>query len=233
MTNYPKLSPRLTALCEAVRPGARLLDVGSDHAYLPVYAVLAGRASAALASDIAAGPVARAKEHIAAYGADRAVKTMQTPGLTGTEDFGATDIVIAGMGGEMIASILAQCAYIRDSRILLILQPMTKAAALRAFLAENGFDVSREMLIEEDRRIYEAFTANYTGRPYPLTPAEAEVGRLSGHAGLPLLERQVKKKIARYEKALRGKREGARDCRGEEELLAALKDLRETLQGKG
>lgn len=219
----PKLSPRLEALCAMIRPGARLLDVGSDHAYLPVRAVLDGRAEKALATDIAAGPVARAKRHIEEYAVSDRVGVLRTPGLENTAFFGATDIVIAGMGGELIASIMEDCDYLRDAGVRLILQPMTKGAALRAYLAGKGFAIDGEAQIEEDERIYEALFAHWTGVPYTLTRAECEIGPILLRQGGETLRRRLARKCALLEKAIAGMKRGSLDCRDEEELLRDLR----------
>ena len=228
----PKLSPRLGALLQLIRPGARLLDVGSDHAYLPVAAVAAGVAKAALASDIASGPIERARAHVAEYGLEDRVETMRTPGLEGTGDFHATDVVIAGMGGEMIASILEACRYIRDPRIRLILQPMTKSEKLREYLSHSGFEIDGETVIEEGRRIYEAMTAHYTGIPYLLSPLEAQIGRRDPGSDGEKTKKLLEKKIARQRKAAQGKRADDPEKEKEVRLLTELTSALEALELK-
>ena len=98
---------RLRAAAGFVRQGARLADIGTDHAYLPVSLLRGGRIPFAVASDISAGPLAHARETaaFAGIGEDRLALVL-TPGLRGIEAYRPTDITICGMGGEMIVGIL-------------------------------------------------------------------------------------------------------------------------------
>ena len=82
-------------------------DVGTDHAYLPIYLVSAGVAHRAVASDINQGPLSRAEANIQRFSLSSQISTRLTPGLAGIAEFAPTDILICGMGGELIASILA------------------------------------------------------------------------------------------------------------------------------
>ena len=223
--NEIKLSPRLLAAAEMVRPSARLIDVGTDHAYLPVYLVKKGAVSAALASDIAQGPIGRANAHICAQGVENAVKTALTPGLSGAEAFAPTDIVIAGMGGEMIASILEDAPFVRDPALSLVLQPMTKQEVLRAYLAKNGFEISEERAVLEDRRVYQVLCCAYTGKPYALTPLEEHIGPLLLKKGGKEVDLLLEKTRQRLKKSLTGKKSAGKTDENEEKLLLEIEEL--------
>ena len=224
----PKLSARLAAAAAFVRPGARLIDVGTDHAYLPVFLASQGKVSEALASDIAAGPVLRAEKHIKEYGQEEKVRTLRTPGLRGTADFCPTDIVIAGMGGELISSILADEPAVKNRGLRLILQPMTKQSVLRAFLAGNGFEIEDETLVCEDGRVYQVICASFSGEAYTLTPLEKEIGPVNLAGGGEALRRLLTLKEKQLAKAIEGMKKGktgeeARDAQALfEELRAYL-----------
>ena len=163
--NLPNLDARLLAVAEYVRRGAYVCDVGTDHAYLPVYLVLTGRARCALASDINEGPVLRAKKSVARYSAADKIRVVLSDGLNGAEKYGITDIIIAGMGGELIAEIIDKAKWVRDIRYRLILQPMTHAEILRKYLVEGGFEIKDENIVTEqnDSKIYQIICAEYTG----------------------------------------------------------------------
>ncbi len=225
------LSPRLQAAAEFVRPGARLADVGTDHAYLPVYLSCQQRISEALASDIAKGPLKRAKETIGKYSAEEKVKTRLTPGLMGAEDFCPTDIVIAGMGGEMIVSVLENAGVVLDEGVHLILQPMTKQEVLRRFLSEKGFELLDETLVNEGERFYQILLCHYTGRAYSLSPLEEIFGPILLKKGGKTLEKLLEKKLMQWERAERGRtqgKEGVQLCGELPELIREkLKALRE------
>ena len=145
----PNLDARLLSVAKFVRAGAYACDIGTDHAYLPVYLVLIGRASRALASDINKGPVMRARESVAKYGVSDKIDVILSDGLKGAEGYPVTDIIIAGMGGELIASILEDAKWVKDGKYRLILQPMTHAEILRRYLADNGFSVIDEDIVKD------------------------------------------------------------------------------------
>lgn len=172
----PVPDARLRAAADFVRPGACLADIGCDHAILPVWLCLTGRISRAYACDIAEGPCARARETIAQAGLEKDITVLCTDGLRGLEGRGVTDISVCGMGGELIAEILSAADFLRDPALRLILIPMSKPAALRRFLAENGFAVTDETISEAAGKRYFCLCAAYDGKARTLSPFEAEFG---------------------------------------------------------
>ncbi len=167
---------RLLAAASFVRSGAVFADIGTDHAYLPLYLLAQGRIRHAIAADIGAGPLARARAHIAAAGYAGQIEIVQTDGLQGLAEKGLTDIAICGMGGELIASILGAAPFVKDSCVRLILQPMTRAAVLRRYLAANGFAILAEKPCRAAGRVYSCLSACFDGVVRTLPPATAEVG---------------------------------------------------------
>ena len=132
--NPPKLSPRLLAVAELVREGAYVADVGTDHAYLPIYLCLSGKARGAVASDINEGPVQRAKLNIASHKLEDKILVLHTDGLRRVDILCPDDVMICGMGGELIAEIISGAEWLKKRRNRLILQPMTQADKLRDYL---------------------------------------------------------------------------------------------------
>ena len=160
MTGFRKPDPRLSAVGELVS-GRFLIDVGTDHAILPIYLCLAGKIDSAIASDIKKGPLENAKKNISEHGLSEKIQTVLAPGLCGMDNLSPSDIAIAGMGGIMIKDIIAPSAVARRAR--LILQPMTHAHILRDYLCKNGFEITEERLAKADGRVYVIMTAVYTG----------------------------------------------------------------------
>ena len=159
------LDTRLRAAAEMVPRGARLADIGSDHAYLPIALCLEGKIEYALASDINEGPVASARANIAKNGLASKIEAIRADGLDDARDFAPDCITVLGMGGELIVTILDRAEWVRDERITLVLQPMTHAEILSEYLAANGFAVSDERIVsvgERDDRIYRLIKASYT-----------------------------------------------------------------------
>lgn len=154
---------RLTAVAALVRNGARLSDVGTDHALIPIMLTKCGTVRHSVASDIAQGPISRARAAIAAHGLTGMIDTELTPGLCGIERHTPDDIVIAGMGGLTIIGILSESEYQKNDDVHLILQPMQHAPQLRIWLGENGYETEREVIAREDDKIYQIMSVRYTG----------------------------------------------------------------------
>ena len=184
--NSPKLSPRLLAAAKFVRSGAFVADVGSDHAYLPIYLCTEGRIRGAVASDINEGPVTRAMINVASYHLGRKITVLRTDGLSGIDEYSPSDILICGMGGELIAEIIRSAPWTKNKKIRLILQPMTQADKLRAYLAENGFSIVDEVIVKDDK-IYQLICAEYTGSTTTFSPVELIFGRCNISRGGELL----------------------------------------------
>jgi tRNA (adenine22-N1)-methyltransferase len=211
MTKYfekkiPKLSPRLAAVTGLVRPGASVADIGTDHAYLPVYLVNSGICPKAEACDVRRGPLLRAQMTVAAYGAGDRVTLLLRDGLRDVPR--ADDVVIAGMGGELIANIIAPCEFAKDPTVSLVLQPMTSAPELRSFLCLSGFEIKREVAAREGDRLYIAMTAVYTGITFRPDKLFCLTGLLPREGGKN--ERDyLMKEAARLEKIAQGLKNSA------------------------
>ena len=170
------LGERLSTCASLVRQSAFLCDVGTDHAYLPIYLCEAGTVSSAVASDIKKGPLLRAQENIAAHRLSDRIDTVLTSGLCGLESRGFTDIVIAGMGGLMIRDIIKEASFLRDPRIALVLQPMKNEDELRLWLAQNGFAITDERLAFDTGKIYQIIRAVFDGRERTVGETELLLG---------------------------------------------------------
>ena len=141
MSTEKKLGARLQSACAYLSAGGTVADIGTDHAYLPIEIIKKGLSQRAVACDINRGPIESARRNIEAAGLSDRIDTMQTDGLHGVEGFHPTDILIFGMGGELIAKILSEAPWVKDEGIGLILQPMSHAEILRRWLSENGFSI--------------------------------------------------------------------------------------------
>lgn len=175
----PELSKRLSAILSLIPEGARVADIGTDHAYLPIALAASGRAKSIIACDIHKGPLAVAAKNLAVSGAE-GVDLRLGDGLSPVREGEADTIVIAGMGGEVIASILAAADWVKTRRPLLLLQPMTSAEELRCFLSDGGFSIRRELAVEDAGRVYAIIAAEYTGECGAYSEAEAYIGYLRG-----------------------------------------------------
>ena len=171
-----QISKRLAAVADMVTEGCRVADIGTDHAYVPIYLIKEGRSLKALAMDIGKGPLERAKEHIREYGLDSQIETRLSDGLAEYVQGEADSIVIAGMGGALMARILSdgaeKCAGVRE----LILSPQSEIFLVREWLFEHGWRIERETMLAEDGKYYTVMRAVPGDEP-ELKPVEALYGR--------------------------------------------------------
>lgn len=157
--NIPKISKRLEAAASFSRRGARFADIGTDHAYLPIY-LYATQGSKGVASDINAGPTERARANVTEWNAQDAIEVIRTDGLQGIQKYGPEDIFILGMGGELIVKIISEAEWLKDNQKRLILQPMTHPEVVRKHLLDNGFAIIDELIVK-DEKIYQIICAEY------------------------------------------------------------------------
>ena len=219
----PELSPRLRMVADLIPTGARLADVGTDHAYLPAALILEGKIPWAVAADLRRGPLDRARATVRTYGLTGRVSFRLCDGLTGIKPDEADAVAIAGMGGETIAAILNAAPWVRERDMPLILQPMTSMSDLRAWLRGNGFRIETERLAREGDTLYTALLVR-AGEMGPLTPAELWAGKNSGEA---LRGAWLDQWLARTGRAL----DGMAQAQGEGVLVRrrALEEVRDGL----
>lgn len=170
-----QLQPRLQLLADMVPEGCRLADVGTDHGYLPVYLLQRGRIRGAVAADIGAEPLAHARRTAEAYGVT-GIDFRLCDGLRDIAPNEVDTVVIAGMGGETIIAILEGAAWTKDGAHTLLLQPMTKAADLRRWLAVNGYSFTEERLVWDKNYLYPVLRVTGGGTPQALTERQALTG---------------------------------------------------------
>ena len=180
-----KLDERLACVASLVRPGSRLADIGTDHAYLPVWLVQQGICPFAIASDIGEGPLDSARRTVETAGLTRQIPCRLGNGLATVQPGEVEDIAIAGMGGETIAAILEAAPWVKDEAVRLILQPMTRAEDLRRWLLQNGFTVETERLIRDKHHLYPVMAARYTATQLPTDELPVYAGFFEAEEGRP------------------------------------------------
>lgn len=216
------LGERLSLCASMVRPGALLADVGTDHAYLPVWMARNGLIRRAVASDVRAGPLERAKKNIERYGVGNLVAVRLSDGLDAVQPSEAEDIVVAGMGGLMIAEIISRAPWLKEGGRHLILQPMTRAEDLRRSLSDQGFAILRERAVREEHHLYTAMLCAYS-------PGRRGKGLLFPYlGGLNASVPEDRSYLLREGKRLRAKADGLRlqgDTAGAARLFSVLREL--------
>lgn len=224
-----ELTPRLETIARQVPQGAILADVGTDHALLPVWLLLEGRISHAIASDLREGPLSRAKETVEQHGVADRVSLRLCDGLSGIQAGEADVVAIAGMGGETIAAILEQAPWTKE-HTLLLLQPMTSFQDLRKWLLDHGYTVEQESICQEGSRMYTILTVR-GGQDAPMTAAELWVGR---NRPQPLRRAYLTMMEGKVHRALEGQRASANPDQVTvehlEEVLAGMEQMKKELE---
>ena len=149
-----KLSNRLGAIAGYISKGAAVADIGADHGLLSVFLAQRGYARYIIASDISAGSLAAARRNAGKYNVTDKIEFVTAPGLSGIGGLDIDTIVIAGMGGETIAGILADAPRSCTRGVKLILQPQTKAVGLCIWLSDNGFVIRDSQRVRDKGRPY-------------------------------------------------------------------------------
>ena len=170
-----QLQPRLQMLADMVPDGVVVADIGTDHGYLPVWLLQEGKIPRAIASDIHADPLNHARMTAAVYGVSDRIDFRLCAGLEKMTPDEADCIIIAGMGGETIISILQAAPWSKENNVRLLLQPMTKAETLRSWLAVNGYCFTDERLVFDKKYLYPILCV-MGGESRPLRDEEAYGG---------------------------------------------------------
>ena len=147
-----RLGPRLEAVASFVPPDACAADIGTDHGLLPVWLRLNGRAKRVIASDIRPGPLSAAQRNAERYLAD-GISFRLCAGLSGVSPEEVDTVVIAGMGGETMISILQEADWDWSGKRL-ILEANTRYPELLTWIYAHGLHVCGEKLAEERGRLY-------------------------------------------------------------------------------
>jgi len=225
------IGKRLLSASGFVRQGAYFADIGTDHAYLPLFLLREGRISRAVCADINKGPLEIARRNAAELGYTDSVNFVLTDGAMGLSDMGITDYAICGMGGELIADIIERSPHLKKEGIRLILQPMSKQSTLRRYLAKNGFFVVREDYSLDSGKYYLCLAAEYNGICREISDFEAEFGDVGPRASFSEAKLgYFEAKIKALRRAADGKRRGGEPS-PEEKLLSELIKIMDS--GKG
>ena len=224
------MNKRLRAIEDMVRPGLGLIDVGTDHGYLPVSLAQHGYPGRLIAADIGDGPLSAARRSAEAAGLLDRIEFQLCDGLALCDPESVDTIVIAGMGGDTICGILDRAEWCMDRRYCLLLQPMTRAEVLRYWLSNNDFVIEQERLVSDSGEIYALLSARFGGK-LKLSDAELYTGAFSQIRREPLWPAFSEALRKRMEKQIRGLRQGCREpgrLELAEQILAELEEEEST-----
>ncbi len=178
--NVDKLSKRLERVSTYIPAEAILADIGSDHAYLPCYAIKEGIASRAIAGEVVEGPFQSAIAQVKETGLEEQIAVRKGNGLEVLAPGEAQAITICGMGGSLITRILDEGKEKLSGQERLILQPNIGAQFIRAWLLDEGWELTAEEILEEDGKIYEILVAQKGESRKPYADLNTESAILMG-----------------------------------------------------
>ncbi|WP_163653096.1 tRNA (adenine(22)-N(1))-methyltransferase TrmK [Listeria sp. PSOL-1] len=175
--NEEKLSKRLKTVASYIKKDSHIADIGSDHAYLPCHVILHQMARFAVAGEVVEGPFESAKNQVHKLALTNQITVRKGDGLAVIRPEDQIDtIVIAGMGGALIRSILEKDPNKLNSVRRLILQPNIAAWQLRAWAEENDYQIIAESILKEDHKIYEIIVLEKTTKPITYSESERLLG---------------------------------------------------------
>lgn len=226
MDGTMELKGRMKLIADKVNPCSIVCDIGTDHAYIPIYLVSRKVCNRAVASDVRKGPILIAEGNIAHYGLSDRIETRLGNGLDNIKKSEADVIIIAGMGGMLIKEILAQGFEKAKKANRLILQPMNAAEVVREWLYENGFEISDEELAQEGEKLYTVVVAKWTGKVRRADDTDFLIGEKLIERIDPLLHTYIIRKIKELEVMIDGLQKSSS---GNEERMKKI-DLKNQLE---
>lgn len=205
-----RLRPRLQAAADMIKAAEHAADIGCDHGRLSIALLQQGRAKTVTASDISEPSLEKARILADKCGLSARMRTVVSDGISHLSPGLADAMIIAGMGGELIARILGASPDVSHSSKTIVMQPMRGVEELRRFLRENSFRIIDERLVLDAGRIYQIISAT-PGEPSPLPSwfpeDEYSLGYMMFEKGdpllVPLLERFREGHIRRLQQAER------------------------------
>ncbi len=208
-----KLTPRLQTIANSIPQGCAVVDVGTDHGYLPVYLVEEKISPYVIAGDVNEKPLRKARELVYSLNLQKKISVRLGDGLNILEeDDPAEVIIIAGMGGKTICGILEHRALSTAEIKLLVLQPMVDIPLVRLWLGENGFVITDEKIAQEGKHFYVIILA-IPGEGEQLDDVQLELGpRLLEKKDLdPLFKPFLEEKMRKYEIVLESLKQSRQD----------------------
>ncbi len=216
-----KLDSRLMAIADLVRKDKIFADIGTDHAYLPVYLVEKGIVSRAIAADLRVGPLDNARETVVSHNLTEKIELRLSDGLDNFSENEVEEIAVAGMGGLLISSFVERTEWLKNSEIHLILQPMTHIEELRKLLFDNGFIIDNEVVAEDGDKLYIIISAYYYGDATAYNDLDLIVGRLPMNQD-DLSKKYLAKIYTKYNKKLVALQNANKECADLEKLVGEL-----------
>lgn len=217
-----KLDNRLMAIADLVQKDKIFADIGTDHAYLPVYLVEKGIIKKAIAADLRVGPLDNARDAVVSYGYESQIELRLSDGLDNFKENEVEEIAVAGMGGLLISEFINRTEWLKNENIHLILQPMTHVEELRKTLFDNGFVIDKEVVAKDGDKLYIILSVYYYEGQTAYTDFDLIVGKLP-YNNDELSKEYLLKLHNKYNKKLYALKKAGKECKDLEILVGEFK----------
>ncbi len=196
------ISIRLKTIASMVDKCEVLVDVGTDHAYIPIYLVKKQICDKAIASDINKGPVEKARLNVAMEGLKEKIQCRLGGGFSTVRTSEVDVVVIAGMGGNLIRDIILEHENVFKNLQYAVLQPVQNPEVLREFIYKKGYEILDEELCFEDEKYYQIIKVKFNNKPVNIKEIYYEVGQKLIEKKHPLLKDFLIHLVNKYKKIL-------------------------------
>ena len=194
------LSIRLKTIVNMIEKCDSVIDVGTDHGYVPIYLVKSGVIKSAIASDINKGPVEKARKNVELNNVGKQVTCRIGSGLSTVKKGEVQIAIIAGMGGNLIRDILETDIDVVKQFKYLILQPVQNAEVLRRYLYITGYNIIDEEICNDDGKFYEIIKVKYDNKPVILDSIYYEISKILSHKKSSVFKSFIEYKLQKYSK---------------------------------
>lgn len=228
-----ELSKRLQMVASMVTPGMRLADVGTDHAYIPIYLTEQQVISEAIAMDINKGPLERAEEHIKEHGLEDRIQTRLSDGLQKLKSGEVDAMIAAGMGGALVIRILEDGKEVAKSLKELILQPQSELEKVRRYLLQNGYRIIDENMVLDEGKYYPMMKIQPCSEEVEeYAPEELKYGKWLLQKANPVLKQFLEKEIQIDSEILVAltSQDSTRARTREQELQSEINEIKEIIE---
>jgi tRNA (adenine22-N1)-methyltransferase len=222
-----KISKRLETIANYVKNDAAVCDIGTDHAYIPIYLAQNNKAKKIIASDINKGPLLRAQKNIESYLVSDKIETRISDGFSAFNKGEIDTAIIAGMGGELIAKILETDIGVKN----FILQPQTAHFFLRNFLMNNNYIIKEEKIAKENKKMYTAIYA-VRGKAPEQSRIQLEIGPFLIEKRPPLFKEYVLYRLYEIKSILNKIEKENINSKRMEELVFFKEEYEKLLEGE-
>lgn len=226
-----ELSKRLLTASKYTVENKTVVDIGSDHAYLPIYLIQKNRVQHAIAGEVAQGPYHNAMKKVEEFNLTDKIDVRFGSGLhilQKKETIGT--VFICGMGGTLIKDILSEGMQADKllSTARLVLQPNNGEQNLRCFLQENHYHILSEEIVEDNGKIYEIVVAEYSTKKITLSNKELLFGPILLKEKSPIFKQKWLKELDKYQNIMQ-QLEHSEDKDKKKEILQKIEMIQEVI----